>query len=254
MRERLRKENSGTTAVDASKLTPAAQGKAFTNSLGMAFIPLGARPLLAGQHEVRLQDYQAFLTDTGTPWENKPTYINSITGAHAVAGISWEEAMAFCEWLTKKDREAKLIPLTASYRLPKDVEWSAMADMPAEPGADPAARHLGNPVHFPWGNNIWPPPLASVNIDSEKTPAYRDAYSYPAPVGSFSPNPAGFHDLGGNVAEWCEDAWPGAADERVFRGGSYLSFEKESLLSSARGHLLKSTARPNVGFRCILQF
>ena len=129
-----------------------------------------------------------------------------------------------------------------------------MTGMPKETGADPAARHLGNKVHYPWGNDGWPPSTGSVNIDSEKTPPYRDQFSYAAPVGSFAPNNLGIHDLGGNAAEWCVDPWPGAPEERVLRGGSWLSSDKNLLLSSARGHMLKSLTRSDVGFRCVIEF
>lgn len=130
-----------------------------------------------------------------------------------------------------------------------------MADVPGETGATPAERHLTNKLHFPWGNDLWPPPPSSVNIDSDKVvPIYRDSHSYTAPVGSFDPNSKGIHDLGGNVAEWCNDAWPDAPEDRVVRGGSWLVAEKQSLLSSARGHSVKGAVRNDLGFRCVLQF
>ena len=56
----------------------------------------------------------------------------------------------------------------------------------------------------------------------------------------------------GNVAEWCEDAWPGTPDARVIRGGSYLGFERDRLLTSAREHAAKANTRNDLGFRIVI--
>lgn len=249
MREKLRQGGSGAAgAVDLSKLKPAAAGSPYTNSLGMEFVPAGN--LLAGRHEVRLQDFNAFIKATDGIWDKKPTFLSN--DSHAVVAVSWDQANEFCDWLTRRDRLAGLLSNTAKYRLPSDEEWSALTGMPRETGSDPSVRHLGNKTHFPWGNDAWPPPPSSVNMDSEKTESYRDSYSYTSPAGTFPANSLGIYDLGGNAAEWCADSWPGSPEDRVVRGGSWLSGEKEALLSSARAHMPKSTARSDVGFRCVI--
>lgn len=251
MREKLRQGNTGTGAApDLSKLLPAVAGKPFTNSLGMEFVPMTLSSTLACKHEVRLQDFTAYLKATDAIWDKKPSFLTA--GNHAVVAVSWDQANEFCDWLTKRDRLAGLLSTTAKYRLPTDEEWSALTGMPKESGADPAARHLVNKTHFPWGNDAWPPVTGTVNMDSEKTATYRDPFSYTSPVGSFAANSLGIYDLGGNAAEWCSDAWPGSAEERVLRGGSWLSGDKESLLSSSRGHMPKSATRSDVGFRCMV--
>lgn len=254
MRERILGTGGGRADVkqDISKLEPAQPGKRFTNSIGMTFVPVEGLPGLVGSTEVRAQEYGHWISTTNGSWEMKPSFLTE--GAHPAVAVSWDDAKAFCEWLTKKDSQAGLIPAGALYRLPTDVEWSLLTGMPAEQGADPAARHLENKTHFPWGNDVWPPPPLSVNIQATKVAeGYRDNYSYTSPAGGLVPNSLGLFDLAGNAAEWCEDPWPGAADERVVRGGSWLSSEKESLLSGFRHHLAKSSRRSDTGFRCVLQ-
>jgi formylglycine-generating enzyme required for sulfatase activity len=56
------------------------------------------------------------------------------------------------------------------------------------------------------------------------------------------------------VSELCADAWPGAPEEHVIRGGSWLSFDKDAMLTSARSHALKNASRADLGFRCVLDF
>lgn len=254
MQKRLRDSASAPPPADPipADLKPAEKDKPHTNSLGMELLPVASLPILAARHEVRVRDYETFAKATSLIWDRKPPYVSAVT--QPASGVSWENAQAFCDWLTQKEREAKLIPPAAKYRLPTDAEWSRLTGMPPESGADPSARHLGNKLHFPWGNDAWPPTTGSVNIDSSKAPPYHDTHSYTAPVGSFSANAAGLHDLGGNVSEWCIDEWPGAPDERVIRGGSYLAFERDALLSSSRLHLPKTSALPHIGFRLVLEF
>ena len=92
----------------------------------------------------------------------------------------------------------------------------------------------------------------AANLDATKIPGTSDSYSYTAPVDSSRTNALGLYEMGGNVSEWCEDAWPSAPEERVIRGGSWLSYDKDALLTSARAHALKNAARADLGFRCVL--
>lgn len=246
------KKAGGPELPDLATLKPAVPGTDHTNSLGMVLRPVAADlPVLIGEHEVRVQDYQVAMESMKKSWDQRPSF--SITGVHPVMNVSWKEAEAFCAWLTIRERVAGLIGPKDRYRLPTDAEWSRAAGLEAETGDTPEARHLGNKRDYPWGQSEVPP-QRSANLDSASMNGrYQDNFSYTAPVKSFSPSPLRLYDLAGNVAEWCEDAWPSASGERVVRGSSWLTSSAEQMLVSYRRHLPEDTLRPEVGFRVVLE-
>ena len=254
LRKKMQGKDDNDGLPDATTLKPAvADGSTFLNALGMRFVPLQEKGgVLICATETSMRDFESWLRVTGHAWPQKPSFL--LGGNHPAAGVSWEDATAFCAWLTERDRANKLIPATATYRLPRDVEWSLAAGLKNESGADPAARHLSDKTLYPWTPKPedWKPPALTANLDATKIPGTTDSYSYTAPVDSARANPLGLYEMGGNVSEWCEDAWPGAPDERVIRGGSWLSFDKDMLLTSYRTHALKNVARADLGFRCVL--
>jgi formylglycine-generating enzyme required for sulfatase activity len=176
----------------------------------------------------------------------------------------WDDANAFCEWLTMTESDGGKLPKGNKYRLPTDEEWSRAVGLATEAGATPKERHRKNTVDFPWGTGF--PPKAKVGnyADSafhEKfakemkwTEGYTDGYAAAAPVGSFAPNKYGIYDLGGNVWEWCEDLWEPGGTGHLFRGASWENSDRLSLLSSHRVqagggvHIYRSS----VGFRCVM--
>lgn len=254
MRERLAgaAASSSTPAPIPSNLTSAKPGEPHTNSLGMTLLPIPGSKTLVSKTEVTAGPYEAFLKDTKQTWTDKPSHIS--TSEHPVAGIPWSQASAFCEWLTKNQQNAGLIPKGSLYRLPTDIEWSAAAGLNDEPDSDPSTRNGKNTTHFPWKPaTTWPPPLRAANLDAPKIPGYADPHPYTCPVTSNEPNELGFFELGGNVAEWCADPWPDTPDHRVYRGGSWLSSSRDELLTSKRSHAPLDTPRGNVGFRCALE-
>lgn len=241
-----------TPAAESVTLTPVEAGKPFTNRLGMEFVPLPGKSLFFGKHEVRAQDYEAWLNETGRTWEKKPPFL--ATGEHPAVGVSWENATAFCVWLTTYDRSNSLIPEGASYRLPTDAEWSLAAGLNDEKGDNPEAKHLNATSHYPWSaEGQFPPPPNTTNLDANRIPGYRDSFSYTAPVNSESANALNILGLGGNASEWCQDVWPSAADERVVRGGSWLSNDRELLRTGNRQHFRSSVNNNGIGFRPVLE-
>ena len=255
LKQRMAGGGDASELPDPSKLTPAAAGAPYLNSLGLRFTPLeqGGGVLIC-KTETRVRDFEAWLKATNGTWLKKPPFLLGDT--HPAAGVPWEDAKNFCQWLTEKERKAALIPSTASYRLPTDLEWSQAAGLTGETGKDPAERHLADKQHFPWpvkSQAEWRPPVMSVNLDGTRIPGFSDSFPYTAPVDKSPPNPLGLHEVGGNVSEWTEDAWPSAPDERVIRGGSWLMYEHDRLLTTARDHAPKGSARADLGFRMVLE-
>ncbi len=257
MRQRLAAggDNAPATAdanPNPADLKPAQAGARHVNTLGMALIPLPSAEgrVLLGENEVSAREFEAFLATTNQGWPDKPQHIS--TPAHPAAGISWQTAAAFCEWLTRSQQEAGLIPASARYRLPTDLEWSAAAGLDSEEGSDPARRDGKNDTHFPWDGD-WPPPPRAANLDASKIPGFDDPHAYTCAVASNNTNARGFRELGGNVAEWCLDEWPDKPGDRVYRGGSWLSSERAELLTAKRHHAPPDALRGNIGFRCALE-
>ena len=114
-----------------------------------------------------------------------------------VDSVNWEQANDYCQRLTQLDRETGVLPDGWEYRLPTESEWEyACRAGCSEP------RH-GQPQDTAW---------------------YHDkADERPHTVGRKLPNAWGFHDMLGNVWEWCQDWFCVANPCRSVRGGSYFN-------------------------------
>ncbi len=254
-------------------------GQPWVNSLGMKFVPVPGIEGLMGVTETRIRDFAAFVEATGydaTGWMTTITASGpSVTGAtwrepgfaqgpdHPVVGVSWKDAIAFCQWLTEKERRAGLLRDRQSYLLPTDAEWSRSAGLGEEPGATPA-EHSGVVKGFPWGET-WPPPADAGNYAGEEMrdvqwPANwkvltgrRDHYGRTAPVGSFPATALGLHDIGGNVWEWCFDKYGRSGDSRVVRGAAWCNVDPDLLLTSCRIPAEPDVRNDSYGFRVLVE-
>jgi formylglycine-generating enzyme required for sulfatase activity len=156
----------------------------------MKFVPLG--DIQISVWETRVQDYQAFCRATGRRFEPADF---SQTATDPVVKVNWFDAMAFCKWLTEKERNENLIEERQLYRLPTDTEWSMAVGLQNESGATPELRDGKIKNEFPWGKQ-WPPPNGAGNYAAAKAGRNRGATKA---VGTFKANSIGLFDLGGNV-------------------------------------------------------
>ena len=196
-----------------------------------------------GATEVTLGQYRQF----------KPAYRGDRGAAdEAVTGVSWDDAMQFCVWLSAKEGR--------TYRLPTEAEWEyacrAGTTTPFNTGAT-----------LPAGFQKW---FGDAGYreryfkDGKLPPDYRLLTG--APVVRVAQTPAnawGLFDMHGNVAEWCLD-WYGPyeagdqtdplgrsdGDFRVIRGGSHSEFTR-LLRSANRSAWLPQTTDDKTGFRVV---
>ena len=252
--EEMRKKEDSLKAIAA-----ATRARPFENSLGMKFVPVPGTGLLFSVWETRVKDFEAFVKQTRREW---PKAGIQQTQEHPAVNVSWDDATAFCEWLTKQERKVGRISPMQSYRLPTDQEWSAGVGLKGESGNTPEERQLKVKNVYPWGTKL-PPPAGAGNYagseartgdswpsDATTIDGYSDGYPETSPVGSFAANGNGIYDLGGNVWEWCEDWYNAEMKVRVLRGGSWDADLPEILLSSFRFSTLKGSDA--YGFRCVL--
>ena len=186
-----------------------------------------------------------------------------------VAGISWQQAASFCNWLSRleglppfyRENQGIIIgfnPSSTGYRLPSEAEWAF------------SARVEGDILRrFAWGDDF--PPTGVVTNVADNTSAlvtgrilngYTDQFVVSAPVGSFPTNHRGLHDMGGNVAEWVHNGYaiPSAnaelaidplgaqrGDNYTIRGGSWALSRLSELRLTFRDY--GERGRDDLGFR-----
>ncbi|WP_422742476.1 formylglycine-generating enzyme family protein [Micromonospora sp. WMMD754] len=165
---------------------------------------------------------------------------------HPVVHVSWNDAVAYCEW--------------AGRRLPTEAEWEY-----ASRGGLCGAR-------YPWGDELLDPGGQwRTNIWQGRFPTDNDlddGYLTTAPVRSFTPNAFGLWQTVGNVWEWCADWYapdyyarsvsidpqgPEGGFSRVLRGGSYLCHDSycNRYRNSARSSNTPDSSMGNAGFRTV---
>ena len=226
-------------------LSSASREHPFTNTLHMKFVPVPGTNVLFSIWDTRVQDYHFFVCETCHEWR-KPEFEQGST--HPVVNVSWDDAKAFCGWLTERERKVGRIGFNQEYRLPTDEEWSKAVGLPTEQGSTPKEKDSKIKGIYPWGTQ-WPPPQGAGNYTES---VYVDFCKNTSPVGFFLPNCYGLYDMGGNVWEWCEDWYDTGMGYRVGRGAPGLYRSPDSLLSSIRSGVKPGARHWRTGFRCVL--
>ncbi len=209
------------------------------------------------KYPVTVGEFRAFVKDTGYKteaeigdgayvWDGKDynkkkdaywdnPYFEQ-TDDHPVVCVSWNDAKAYCKWLSEKTGE--------NYRLPTEAEWEF-------------ACRAGTATKWSFGDDV---------KELEKYAWYdKNSENKTHPVGEKLPNPWVLHDMHGNVWEWCEDDWVDnykntptdgkphiseKADRKVFRGGSWDD-SANSARSAGRNWSNPQSRSGNVGFRLL---
>lgn len=195
-----------------------------------------------GKTEVTFDDYDRFANATG---RQRPDDKGWGRGGRPVIHISWEDAVAYTEWLSGETGKR--------YRLPTEAEWEY-------------AARAGTTTPFSTGECITTDQANySGNYDyagcGAKTGVYRKAT---VEAGSLPPNPWGLHEVHGNVLEWVQDCYvdsyegaptdgtprevDGTCERRVLRGGSWGNLPQD-VRSANRIRDAPGSRGGNVGFR-----
>lgn len=169
-------------------------------------------PFAIGVYPVTVAEWRAFEAATG----RQVTMPNTRDGEQAVGGVTWFEATAYCDWLSRI--------CNASYRLPSEAEW----EYACRAGTD-------KPYWF-----------------GERMRGSNGAFGGGASprVGRYRSNPFGLHDVHGTIWEWCLDSWHASyvgapvdgspwqaegVNRRVARGGSFKSSARHARASNRYG-------------------
>ena len=130
----------------------------------MKFVPVAGTEVAFCIWETRVKDYAAYAAANagvdGRLEKLWPGFKQEDT--HPVVKVSWNDANAFCAWLTKKELAEGKIKAGQKYRLPTDAEWSVAVGLGKEKGNTPEAKSEGIKDVYPWGKE-WPPPVGAGN-------------------------------------------------------------------------------------------
>lgn len=185
------------------------------------------------KHEITMQQFRVFALATGRP---APQYLDEESNL-PVTNVSWHDATAYTEWLSKKTKRL--------FRLPTESEWEY-------------AARAGTTTPYFTGDTL-------VNAGNCVGCGGQWSGKSVAPVGSFEPNEFGLYDTHGNVWEWVEDCWSDNYNGRtkspaavviqgcrrhVLRGGSWYN-DADYARSAYRGNEMSYYRDNGVGFRVV---
>ena len=205
-----------------------------------------SRPFYVGVHEVTNAQYRQY-----APKHGSKDFMGQDLGGdrQPVVMVSWQDALGFCRWLSKRDGR--------HYDLPTEAEWEY-------------ACRAGTDGAFHWGGSVRPDRFNYADRNttfSGRDQEGDDGHAASAAVGSYPPNPLGVHDMLGNVWEWCSDWYgrdyyrqsptvdprgPSSGHMRVCRGGAWNVFPPDARCAK-RGAFIPEDGCIWVGFRVVLR-
>ncbi|MCX6907361.1 MAG: SUMF1/EgtB/PvdO family nonheme iron enzyme, partial [Verrucomicrobia bacterium] len=177
----------------------------------------------------------------GANWKD-PNFGFKLKDNHPVSCISWNDAVAFCEWLNDREAKSGRLPPGFKMRLPTEAEWEY-------------ACRAGKQTKFWWGDTV---EGGDNRSNQSGRPDGVESVSLVDHYGAKGRNKFGLADMLGNVLEWCQDQfdetgaheelWTGKSPWRVTRGGAFGGCPV-SARCAARGNCTPSRSYSNYGFR-----
>ncbi len=194
------------------------------------------------KYEVTFEQYDKFCDETGRKKPSNEIYGHKFLprGKFPVVNIMWNDAKAYCDWLSQKSGR--------NIHLPTEAQW------------EKAARGTDKRI-YPWGDQSPDSNLANWNTNNND--------NKPQIVGSHPDgnSPYGICDMAGNVWEYCSDWYeanyysvtpynnpPGPSNGlwKIVRGGSFRRSEG-ACRSSFRGGNYRSFYHGSIGFRPVME-
>jgi len=181
---------------------------------------------------------------------------------YPVVGISWKQAVAFCNWRTNfknSFQRDKGKPSVSKFRLPNEAEWEYAAR-----GGIPAGT-------YPWGSPYMLNDRACflANFKPLRGDYAVDQAVYTVEAKSYEPNDYNLYNMAGNVAEWTNSSYDPSAYEYLSSLNPNMSFDNEArkvvrggswkdvayfLRVSSRDYEYSDTARSYIGFRTVQDY
>jgi formylglycine-generating enzyme required for sulfatase activity len=176
------------------------------------------------------------------------------TDAHPVVNVTWNDARAFCRWLSRKEGK--------TYRLPTEAEW----EYACRAGTSTRYAHGDDPGQISRQANVIDDAVRTqfAHVQDLKMP---ENSRFTVPVGCYPPNAWGLYDMHGNVWQWCSDWYgknyyanspgddptgPESGMHRIRRGGAWNSFPLYAR-TSFRNWNTPDSRCVNLGFRVLLE-
>jgi formylglycine-generating enzyme required for sulfatase activity len=230
------------------------------------------KPFSLSAHEVTVGQFRKFVEDTGykTDREKRKGILAIFSDPkinwrnpgfkqdenHPVTRVSWNDATAFCAWLSRKEGR--------TVRLPTEAEWeySCRAGTTTQHCNGDDAEKLAEVA------NMQDATYYAAEFPELSSPVKAsDGYVFTAPVGKLKPNAWGLYDMHGNVFEWCQDHYDesyykdsplddpqgpkGPTSLRMRRGGSFNA-NMIGCRSAHRGVCPPDESENYIGFRVVL--
>jgi serine/threonine protein kinase len=219
------------------------QGKNWNlPKINMKFVWVKQMKMWVGQYEVTNGEFRKFKPAFKNDQFGNGKTLNSDRQPASI--LSYNDATAFCKWLTKKALIENALPKKYCYRLPSRKEWIMFAT-------------AGNPeFKYPFGNK-WPPPANGPNYAQQKVPGkepdwknYEDKFQLTAPVEKSFANKWNIFGTGGNVWEWSSES---EGESQAIFGGSWSTYNQGTLTTNPPNNFApKTSSYNNIGFRVIL--
>jgi formylglycine-generating enzyme required for sulfatase activity len=146
-------------------------------------------PFWIGKYPVTNQEYYEFIQQSNHPapklnWSGQQPEPDKLR--HPVAGVSWQDAYAYCQWLSAQTGR--------HYHLPSEAQW------------EKAARGGQDQRIYPWGD-LWQADRCHIIAPDPNQPDRRPEF-YTMAVDHYPPqSPYGCFDLVGNLREWTTTLW-----------------------------------------------